>query len=96
MLRLLLFSETKKKSSAVNHHVNILVDVGWNVEQVQRDEMKRRKIRDLNNFFTRAEIILKPRFKEVFDENFTSISSASAKSLFSGVKDTSPHVVTRR
>jgi len=66
------------------------------IHEVQREEMRRRKVRDLNNFFTRADILLKPRYKEIFDENLNSLTSANPKSLFPGQNNLSPHIVSRR
>lgn len=69
------------------------------VNEAHRSSMQMRKIFDLSDFFIQADILLKPKFKKLFDENIASMAEASkavTKSARRGIGDTSPHIVTRR
>lgn len=69
------------------------------VNEAHRSSMQMRKIFDLSDFFIQADILLKPKFKKLFDENIASMAEASktvTKAARKGIGDTSPHIVTRR
>lgn len=69
------------------------------VNEAHRSSMQRRNILDLSDYFIQVDILLKPKFKKLLDENVNSMSEASkevTKSAPRGDGDTSPHIVTRR
>lgn len=69
------------------------------VNEAHRSSMQMQKIFDLSDFFIQVDILLKPKFKKLFDENIASMAEASktiSKSARRGIGDTSPHIVTRR
>lgn len=69
------------------------------VNEAQRSSMQKRNIMDLSDFFIQVDIILKPKFKKLFDENIASVASATtaiAKSESRSDGDAGPHIVTRR
>lgn len=69
------------------------------VNEAHRSSMQQRKILDLSDYFIQVDILLKPKFKKLLDENVASMSEASkiiSKSTPRGGGDTSPHIVTRR
>ena len=69
------------------------------VNEAQRSGMQMRRIRDLADYFIQVDILLKPKFKRLLDENVTSMKEAATRvKTFPqlGVGDTAPHIVTRR
>ena len=46
------------------------------INEAHRVEMKRRRIGDLSDYFVKADIHLKPKFKELFDANSKSLATA--------------------
>lgn len=69
------------------------------VNEAQRSSMQIRRIMDLSDFFIQVDILLKPTFKKLLDENIASVAEASTIISKSGSKsenDCSPHIVTRR
>lgn len=69
------------------------------VNEAQRSGMQMRKIKDLSDFFIQVDILLKPKFKKLLDENIASIAEACTIVSKSGDKsegDSNPHIVTRR
>lgn len=69
------------------------------VNEAHRLSMQKRKILDLSDYFIQVDILLKPKFKKLLDENVASIAEAGkamSRSTPRGGGDTSPHIVTRR
>lgn len=69
------------------------------VNEAQRSSMQMRRILDLADYFIQVDILLKPKFKRLLDENVASTKDAAVKvrSLAElGVGDTVPHIVSRR
>lgn len=81
------------------------------VNEAQRSSMQMRNIKDLSDFFIQVDIVLKPKFKKLLDENIQSISEASStvsharassytatssSSSSPSEVDCGPHIVTRR
>ncbi|KAI0564625.1 Cullin repeat-like containing protein [Gracilaria domingensis] len=69
------------------------------VNEAQKGFMQQRKIMYLSDFFIQVDILLKPKFKKLLDENVASVTQACAtitKQAYRGEIDTSPHIVTRR
>lgn len=69
------------------------------VNEAQRSSMQKRNIMDLSDFFIQVDIILKPKFKKLFDENILSVSNATtiiSRSSSRSDSDAGPHIVTRR
>lgn len=69
------------------------------VNEAQRSGMQMRNIKDLSDFFIQVDILLKPKFKKLLDENIVSIAEASVQVTKGGEKsdgDSNPHIVTRR
>lgn len=69
------------------------------VNEAHRSSMQKRKILDLSDYFIQVDILLKPKFKKLLDENVASMSEASrvvSRAAERGDGDTSPHIVTRR
>ncbi|PXF46920.1 Vacuolar protein sorting-associated protein 52 A [Gracilariopsis chorda] len=69
------------------------------VNEAQKRFMQERSIMYLSDFFIQADIILKPKFKKLLDENVASVTRASATIARQAQRrdiDTSPHIVTRR
>lgn len=69
------------------------------VNEAHRSSMQKRKIFDLSDYFIQVDILLKPKFKKLLDENVVSLSEANKKisrSATRGDGDTNPHLVTRR
>lgn len=69
------------------------------VNEAHRSSMQMRKIFDLSDYFIQVDILLKPKFKMLLDENVASMSEASravSRSTKRGSGDTSPHIITRR
>lgn len=69
------------------------------VNDAQRSSMQQRNILDLSDYFIRVDILLKPKFKKLFDANVASMAAAAqttSRAAARGDRDTSPHVVTRR
>lgn len=69
------------------------------VNEAQRSLMQMRKIMDLSDFFIQVDILLKPKFKKLLDENVASMVAAGraiGKTGHKGDGDTGAHIVTRR
>eukprot|EP00737_Agarophyton_chilense_P002116 gb/GEZJ01002396.1/.p1 GENE.gb/GEZJ01002396.1/~~gb/GEZJ01002396.1/.p1 ORF type:complete len:686 (-),score=102.92 gb/GEZJ01002396.1/:681-2738(-) len=69
------------------------------VNEAQKGFMQRRQIMYLSDFFIQVDILLKPKFKKLLDENVASVTQACAtitKQSHREDIDTSPHIVTRR
>lgn len=69
------------------------------VNEAHRSSMQKINILDLSDYFIQVDILLKPKFKKLLDENVASMSEASkevVRSTQRGDGDTSPHIVTRR
>eukprot|EP00178_Gracilaria_changii_P002270 TRINITY_DN13351_c0_g1_i1.p2 TRINITY_DN13351_c0_g1~~TRINITY_DN13351_c0_g1_i1.p2 ORF type:complete len:686 (-),score=93.98 TRINITY_DN13351_c0_g1_i1:1893-3950(-) len=69
------------------------------VNEAQKGFMQKRKIMYLSDFFIQVDILLKPKFKKLLDENVASVAQACAtisKQAYRGEIDTSPHIITRR
>lgn len=67
------------------------------VNEAQRKSMQEKKIMDLSDYFIQVDILLKPKFKKLLDENVASMSAASTSIMKAGSQsDTGPHIVTRR
>ena len=68
------------------------------ITEAQRNEMQKRDIPTLFDYFIRVDVLLKPRFKVLFDENLNSVLAAKkdANRLFRGENETRPYAITRR
>lgn len=69
------------------------------VNEAQRSAMQQRRIMYLSDFFIQVDILLKPKFKKLLDENVASVAQAGSiisKQANRGSIDASPHIVTRR
>jgi len=61
-----------------------------------RDRMASRQIPFLDDYFVKIDILVKPRFQELMQQNIQSIAQASSKLLFPGQENISPLALTRR
>lgn len=69
------------------------------VNEAHRSSIQMRKMFDLSDYFIQVDIVLKPKFKRLFDENIASMAEANkiiSRSSRKGAGDTSPHIITRR
>lgn len=68
------------------------------ITEAQRSAMQKRNISDLSDYFIRVDVLLKPHFKSLFDENveLLTLAKKDVRNLFRGESDTRPYPVTRR
>jgi len=74
--------------SRTNDSIGVLL--AMKINEAHREEMQSRRIGDLGDYFVKADIFLKPKFKEIFDANVRSVSSADINLLFK-VRGSNPH-----
>ncbi len=93
-----LLENVKNYAESTRDTIGVLLAL--KINEAQRAGMQRRNISDLADFFIQCDIMLKPKFKKLLDENVASLTLATKEIAKShtprGLRDTSPHVVTRR
>lgn len=73
--------------------------LAFKINEAQRTSMQNRNVMDLSDFFIKVDILLKPKFKKLLDENVASLTLAAqnfAKTTERGERDVAVHPVTRR
>lgn len=73
--------------------------LAFKINEAQRTSMQNRNVMDLSDFFIKVDILLKPKFKKLLDENVASLTLAAqnfAKTTERGERDVAIHPVTRR
>lgn len=93
-----LLENVKNYAEVTRDTIGVLLAL--KINEAQRAGMQARNISDLADFFIQCDILLKPKFKKLLDENISSLTSATKEIAKSntprGLRDTAPHIVTRR